>query len=186
MSLVTIAQEDAEGPLAAGLLHSYYEELAARFPAGFDLEGSLEAPVSEFMAPGGVFLVARIDDKPVGCGAVRKLDPTTGEIKRMWVDPAARRLGVGRGLLGALEDAATAFGYASVRLDTSAHLPEALALYRSLGYHEIEAYNDNQHASHWLEKNLAETAATGPEHGDPTRRGPPKCGPGRNASGADS
>ena len=75
-----------------------------------------------------------LDDRPVGCGAVRKLDETTGEIKRMWVDPAARGRGVGRQLLRALEGAAVELGCETVYLDTSAHLVEAIALYRSFGY----------------------------------------------------
>ena len=81
--------------------------------------------------------MARVDDRPVACGAVRKLDETTGEIKRMWVDPAARGLGVGRQLLTALEGAAVELGCEAVYLDTSAHLTEAIALYRSFGYEEI-------------------------------------------------
>ena len=91
----------------------------------------------------------------MGCGAVRRLDPDTAEIKRMWVDPGARGLGVGRSLLAALEAAAGELGCRAVRLDTAAPLIEALALYRAAGYVEIPAYNENPYAAHWLEKRLS-------------------------------
>jgi ribosomal protein S18 acetylase RimI-like enzyme len=72
----------------------------------------------------------------------------------MWVDPAARGSGVGRGLLAALEVAAADLGAATVRLDTAASLTEALNLYRSAGYRDVAAYNDNPYAAHWLERTL--------------------------------
>lgn len=152
---VTITPEAPVSTLATELLRRYYEELARRFPGGFDLERTVAARPEELQAPHGSFLVARVDDRPVGCGAVRKLDETTGEIKRMWVDPAARGQGVGRQLLSALEGAAVELGCETVYLDTSAHLSEAIALYRSFGYEEIPAYNDNEYAALWFEKRLA-------------------------------
>jgi GNAT superfamily N-acetyltransferase len=72
----------------------------------------------------------------------------------MWVDPAARGLGIGRSLLSALEGAAAELGCHTVRLDTAAYLTEALPLYRSAGYSDIPAYNDNPYSAHWLEKRL--------------------------------
>jgi ribosomal protein S18 acetylase RimI-like enzyme len=106
------------------------------------------------LAPHGRFLLARQDARAVGCGGVRRLSHDTAEIKRMWVDPAARGLGVGRSLLAALERGAVELGCRAVRLDTAASLTEALALYRSAGYAEIPSYNDNPYAAHWLEKRV--------------------------------
>jgi ribosomal protein S18 acetylase RimI-like enzyme len=149
--------EPVDSALARGLLDRYYSELAARFPGGagaFEL-ANIAAPTTEFAPPQGVFLIARLDGRAVGCGAVRTLGAGHAEIKRMWVDPAARGLGVGRGLLGALEGAAVERGFRSVRLDTAAYLVEALALYLSAGYREVPAYNDNPYAAHWLEKRLS-------------------------------
>jgi GNAT superfamily N-acetyltransferase len=151
-----ITQEPPDSTLAQGLLGRYYGELATRFPGGpggFDL-GLITVPTTEFTPPRGVFLLARLDGHAVGCGAVRSLDADHAEIKRMWVDPSARGLGIGRSLLAALESAAAELGCHAVRLDTAAYLTEALPLYQSAGYAEIPAYNDNPYSAHWLEKHL--------------------------------
>jgi GNAT superfamily N-acetyltransferase len=156
MTDLHITPEPPDSPLADALLDRYFEELAARFPGGpgqFDPH-RIAAPVAEWTPPHGRFMVARRDAQAVGCGAVRTLDADHAEIKRMWVDPATRGLGIGRALLGALETAAAELGCHAVRLDTAAYLTEALPLYKSAGYVEIPAYNDNPYAAHWLEKHL--------------------------------
>jgi GNAT superfamily N-acetyltransferase len=147
-----ITAEPPESSVAVALLDLYYAELEARFPGGFDLALTTAAPPAELTPPNGLFLVARHGRQAVGCGGVRRLDRASAEIKRMWVDPGARGLGVGRGLLSALERGAVELGCQAVRLDTAASLTEALALYRSAGYAEIPAYNENPYAAHWLEK----------------------------------
>jgi GNAT superfamily N-acetyltransferase len=76
------------------------------------------------------------------------------EIKRMYVVPAARRQGLGRRLLEALEDRARELGYARIRLDTGARQPHAQAMYERAGYHPIDNYNGNSMASFWGEKIL--------------------------------
>ncbi len=149
-----LVESHPDGEVAGQLLARYYDELAGRFPGGFDVDRTVAAPGAELVPPSGCFLIARLAGRPVGCGAVRKLDEATAEIKRMWIDPAVRGRGVGRGLLGGLESAAERLGCRLVRLDTSSHLPEALNLYRSSGYEEIAPYNDNFYAHHWFEKVL--------------------------------
>jgi ribosomal protein S18 acetylase RimI-like enzyme len=151
---VRVTPEPPDSPLARELLERYYAELAARFRGGFDLARTVAAPPAELTPPNGRFLLARIDTQVLGCGAVRVLDADSAEIKRMWVAPTARGLGVGRTVLAALESAAAELGARTVRLDTAAELTEALALYRSSGYREIAPYNDNPYAAHWLEKRL--------------------------------
>jgi DNA-binding MarR family transcriptional regulator/GNAT superfamily N-acetyltransferase len=152
-ALVTI---DAVDPASAGaqrcVLH-YYAELDDRFAAGFDPAVARAVDLDEVRPPAGVFLVASLRGDPVGCGAV-KLHGDWAEIKRMWVDSSARGLGVGKRLLGALEERAAAGGARSVRLDTNGSLIEAIALYRSSGYAEIAAFNDEPYADHWFEKPL--------------------------------
>jgi GNAT superfamily N-acetyltransferase len=154
VTTLTFAPEPPDGDLAADLLGRYFRELDSRFPDGFDAARTVAAPSAELVPPYGTFLVARLDGRAVGCGAVRLLDDVTAEIKRMWIDPDARGHGVGRGTLAALEDAARTLGAKVARLDTSAHLAEAIGLYRSAGYVEIPAYNDNEYAAHWMEKPL--------------------------------
>jgi ribosomal protein S18 acetylase RimI-like enzyme len=155
VSELRITPEPADGAPAVALLERYYAELDVRFPGGFSLEQTVAAPADELTPPRGLFLVARLRGVAVGCGGVRALEADVAEIKRMWVDPAARGAGVGRGLLTGLEAAAAAdLGARTVRLDTAASLTEALGLYRSAGYREIAAYNDNPYAAHWLERTL--------------------------------
>jgi GNAT superfamily N-acetyltransferase len=151
---VEIAAEPPDSEAASELLERYYAELDARFPGGFDPDRAVAVAPAELFAPRGAFLVARIDGHPLGCGSVRKLDGATSEIKRMWIDPVARGRGLGRSLLAALEAKAIEFGCRSIRLDTNAHLTEAVGLYRSSGYLEVRAYNDNPYAAHWFEKSL--------------------------------
>src|SRR4051812_12505672 len=151
-----IRSEPADSPAAAAMLTAYYAELARRFPGGFDPGQYLAADVADVTPPAGDLLViAAPDGVLVGCGAVRRLDDGIAEIKRMWVADSARGHGLGRRLLLALEERAAALGCSEVRLDTSAHLPEAMALYRSAGYAEIAAYNDNRYAAHWFAKRLS-------------------------------
>ena len=115
MSELRIAAELPDGASARALMHRYFDELADRFPGGpGEFDGArIAAPASEFGPPDGVFLVARLDGRDVGCGAVRRLDDRTAEIKRMWVDPTARGAGIGRRVLAALEEAAAGLGPAS-------------------------------------------------------------------------
>ena len=152
--VVVIRVERPDGAVARALLARYYAELAERFPDGFDVEQTVAAPAVELVAPHGAFLVVRIDGSPGGCGAVRRLDENVAEIKRMWVDPGYRGRGIARRLLMELEASARELGCDVVRLDTSAHLTEALALYRRSGYADIPPYNANPYAAYWLEKQL--------------------------------
>jgi GNAT superfamily N-acetyltransferase len=93
-----------------------------------------------YAAPDGTVLLARIDGSPAGCGALRRLDESTGELKRMFVPEIYRGRGVGLALGQALLAAARAAGYRRLRLDTSVRQREALGLYRRLGFRPIEPY----------------------------------------------
>jgi DNA-binding MarR family transcriptional regulator/GNAT superfamily N-acetyltransferase len=135
-------------------LQKYYAELAARFPDGFALHADDAPAADEIAPPGGRMLLARLFGEPVGCGAIRTLEPGVGEIKRMWISPEVRGLGVGRRLLAELERVASELELRKVRLDTNGSLAEAIHLYRTCGYREIPAYNHNPYAQHWFEKVL--------------------------------
>ncbi|HHZ07698.1 MAG TPA: GNAT family N-acetyltransferase, partial [Rhizobiales bacterium] len=104
--------------------------------------------------PAGWFLVARVGEEPVGCGALKRLDDATGEIKRVWTAGTERGLGVASRIMDRVEALARDAGFKRVRLDTNRTLVEAQAMYRSRGYREIGRYNDNPYAHHWFEKAL--------------------------------
>ena len=95
--------------------------------------------------PRGLFVVARLGGDAVGCGAVRRLpggEPTIGELKRIHVEPAARRRGVARAVLAALVGAAPGFGFERLVLETGEQQPEALALYEREGWYPVEPYGE--------------------------------------------
>ncbi|MGW6790197.1 GNAT family N-acetyltransferase [Streptomyces chartreusis] len=153
LASITIALVDGAAPDARACLDGYAADIDKRFPEGFDKD-DLVAP-REVSGDAGAFFVAYEEDRPVGCGALRRLEPGVGEIRHVWVHPAARRLGLARRLLDALEQEAVARHLSVVRLDTHAALTEARAMYRACGYTAIPAYDDNVYASHWFEKRLA-------------------------------
>jgi GNAT superfamily N-acetyltransferase len=93
--------------------------------------------------PQGVFVLAVLDGRPAGSGALRPLiggPPGVAEVKRMYTAPHARRRGVSRVVLARLEAEAVALGYRRVQLETGARQPEAIALYERAGYHRITPY----------------------------------------------
>jgi GNAT superfamily N-acetyltransferase len=135
-------------------LNAYFQELATRFEMGFDPEQSISAREEELTPPSGYFVVARLGGRAVGCGALKVKDERIGEIKRMWTEEAARRLGIARRILEMLEAKARELGIATLRLETNRALHEAHVLYRKSGYHEIERFNDEPYAHHWFEKRL--------------------------------
>ncbi len=155
ISSLNLGPADPDGPEAQQCLEQYFAELARRFPGGYDRKADGAASVRDFVAPKGSFLIVRLYDEPLGCAALRTFAPGIGEIKRMWVSPKIRGLGVARRLLAELERIARKRRMRCVRLDTHGSLTEAVALYHSAGYHEIEPFNDNPYAHHWFEKSLS-------------------------------
>jgi GNAT superfamily N-acetyltransferase len=143
------------------MLRAYMTEMVDRYygrpmPAERVDEAMAEDPSDDCT----VFLVAYRDavpgrDEAVGCAALRVLTAQIGEVKRMYVHPAARRGGVGGALLDALAHRARERGLRALRLDTRSDLVEARALYARHGFVEIPAYNDGPYAEHWYEKSLA-------------------------------
>jgi GNAT superfamily N-acetyltransferase len=134
---------------ATDLLDALHHEYDAA--AGRNLRGGPSAEPSDFTPPGGTFLLAYEHDQAVACGGLKTIGRGIAEVKRMYVVPQARRRGVGRALLTALEDQARSMGFATVRLDCERH---NWPLYRAAGYVAIEDYNDNTFADHWAEKHL--------------------------------
>jgi ribosomal protein S18 acetylase RimI-like enzyme len=104
-----------------------------------------------------VLVIARLRERPVGCGALKFHPGSPAELKRMWVAETDRGIGVGRRLLAELEGLAAEHGAEAVRLETNGTLIEAIGLYRSSGYVEVPAFNDEPYAHHWFQKELGTT-----------------------------
>jgi DNA-binding MarR family transcriptional regulator/GNAT superfamily N-acetyltransferase len=151
-SAVRIEPADPFAAESRACIHAYFSELQERFDQGFDPARTVSADPEELVPPSGWFLLARLDGVAVGCGALKIKDDGVGEIKRMWVAPSARGLGIAQRLLEALEARATDAGVKVLQLDTNGKLVEARALYLRNGYVEIPAYNTNPYADHWFEK----------------------------------
>jgi DNA-binding MarR family transcriptional regulator/GNAT superfamily N-acetyltransferase len=151
---IKVGAEAPDSADARRCLEAYFSELAARFESGFDPAADDSARLEAMAPPSGLFVIARLDGDAIGCGGLKRVSKTIGEIKRVWTASSARGLGVARRMLRALETAARDGGLETLRLDTNRALVEAHALYRSEGYREVARFNDNPHADHWFEKRL--------------------------------
>jgi len=155
-SAVVIEVADPFSKEVQSCIQSYFQELRERFDEGFDPGLSVSANPEELMPPLGWMLLARLDEAPVGCGALKIKDGGYGEIKRMWVSSSARRLGIAQRLLEALEDRAVAAGVRVLQLDTNCNMGEARNLYLRHGYVEVPPYNSNPYAHYWFEKRMGQ------------------------------
>ena len=157
ISLVTPESADLLA-LARGIFREYASSL------GIDLEfqnfgAELASLSSTYAAPGGHLMLAFVDGELAGCGAFRGLAdvdyPNACEMKRLYVRPAFRRLGLGRLMVQALLDEARRAGYSATLLDTLDDMEAARSLYTSLGFEEIPPYYFSPIAgSHYLKAEL--------------------------------
>ena len=153
-SQVSISLADPTSSDVIWCFEQYFAELGERFEDGFDPARSISAHAGELMPPNGLVLVAYLRERPVGCGALKIRENSTGEIKRMWVAPRTRGLGLGQRLLEALEFHAREARVVILHLETNRSLIEAIQMYRDCGYQEVDAFNDEPYAHHWFEKRL--------------------------------
>src|SRR5919106_6703564 len=153
-TLVAISLEHAHHPDVVACFARYAEELDTRFAGGFDPAISISANPDELTPPAGYCVVARLRGVAVGCGALKVHGTAPAELKRMWVDPASRGLGVGRRMLERLEALARDNDVTVLHLETNRALTEAIALYHSAGFVEVAAFNTEPYADHWFEKTL--------------------------------
>ncbi len=151
---IEIRTADPAADPAAGLLSAMVAEIEVMYGAGNVEQPGFAVATDDLLPPSGAFRILWEDGVAIGCGGVKRLDPSTGEIKRMYVVPEVRSRGYARRLLDGLEEAARSLGYARVRLDTGARQPHAIALYRGSGYYEVADFNGNPYAAHWFEKAL--------------------------------
>lgn len=131
---------------ALSVYHASIDELNRRYGGS---EEDLHLHVEELMAPRGVFLVARRDGHPIGGVGLRPIsnpEHNVGEIKRLWVRPDQRRLGVGLQLMDRAEERAREIGYRQIYLESGYAQPEALELYRTNGWIPVEEYPPGVHS----------------------------------------
>ena len=151
---VRIVAVDPGHPHALTSLCAYFSELSERFEEGFDPRESAAPTLDDFTPPDGLFLVAYVDGTARGCGGFKRLDRETAYLKRMWVDPESRGVGLGKRLLESLEQRAKEAGYNEICLDTHRSLTEARTLYERNGYQPCVPLADETYADHWFLKSL--------------------------------
>lgn len=149
--MLTVRRDDDLGPDALSLIAASEAELAALYPP----EVRYAFSPDELRDAGVRFVVGHVDDEPVACGGVALLDGY-GELKRIFVDSSHRGAGHARAIVAALEDVAREAGYDLMRLETGKASPEAIALYRRLGYEETAPFGNyvDNGSSVYMEKPL--------------------------------
>lgn len=151
---ISFEEVDPRSEAARFCLQQYYKELARRFEEGFDVKRSADPDAIDMIRPRGAFILAVSDGLPIGCVGLKGTKKGYAEIKRLWVAPSARGLGLAHRLMAATEGAARDLGIALLRLDTNRALPEAIAMYRKTGWTEIDRFNDDPYPDFFFEKRL--------------------------------
>jgi len=151
---IILEEQDPRHEDARYCLSEYYGELARRFEKGFDVSLSRDPDAKDMIRPHGAFLVAISDGLPIGCVGLKGSGGEVAEIKRLWVAPSARGLGLAKHLMTAAETIARELSVKILRLDTNSALPEATQLYRGTGWNEIDRFNDDPYPDTFFEKRL--------------------------------
>ena len=155
--MIELSEERYDSPEATELVRELHADINERYAAEIaamsadevaedDAAYLAEVTPDAVAPPLGTFVVARLDGRAMGCGALKPMDghPGVAEIKRMYTRPEARRRGVSRRILDRLEQAAAELGYRSIRLETGSEQPEAVALYEAHGWYRITPYGRYQ------------------------------------------
>ena len=135
-------------------LRAYHADLARVIQGMPDRDSFVASGAEQLRPPHGTFLVAYDGTTPSGCVGLRRDGPGMAEVKRLWVAGHKRGAHLGQTLMAAVEAAASAMDTPHLRLDTSSHLPGAVAFYHRLGWTPIARYNTNPFAHHFFEKHL--------------------------------
>lgn len=146
MPTETFTLRPAESAADLDAVRALFKEYAASldFELCFqDFQDELDALPGPYAPPGGAILLAEVDEQVAGCVAVKPLEDSVCEMKRLYVRPEYRNQGLGRTLAQAIVERARELGYDRMRLDTVESMHAARAVYRSLGFEERDAYYDN-------------------------------------------
>jgi ribosomal protein S18 acetylase RimI-like enzyme len=144
----------AEVPVMRELFSEYGRSLGIDLSFQ-DFDQELATLPGKYAPPDGAVIIARLGAAACGCVALRRIDQATCEMKRLYVRPDARGLGVGAELVRLIVDRAKSRGYRAMRLDTLPSMKSAIALYASFGFREIPAYTFNPiHGAVYMEKLL--------------------------------
>jgi ribosomal protein S18 acetylase RimI-like enzyme len=162
--MVTWRESETTDAAAHALLAEYFTSRELTFSPEQGAYTTTFPDPAQFVPPRGVFLVAEGEDlagepADVGCGGIRRIDDGPDgevryEVKHLWLQPHTRRLGYGRAMLEELERRSRGFGAQQLVLDTNSSLAAAGGLYRSMGFANVEPYNDNPNATDWFGKRL--------------------------------
>jgi putative acetyltransferase len=136
-----VMQEDPHSPVSAMLIR----ELSAELGAIYGDDGSGAFKPDDVTGARAAFVVAYVDDTPVGCGALRPIDDATGEVKRMYVRREMRGQGISRAILSKIENLAREFGYQKLQLETGNLQTEAIRLYHTSGFTQCACYGRYEH-----------------------------------------
>jgi len=133
------------------------KKLNQEFDINFDIASAIDADMQDldkFMPPNGCLLLCYVEGFPAGIACLKYLSPGIGEVKRMYIRPSYRRMGLGRALLDQLLKVAIQYGYERIRLDSVRFMKQAHHLYRTVGFSEIEAYEGSEvpkeFQKHWI------------------------------------
>ncbi|WP_196259586.1 bifunctional helix-turn-helix transcriptional regulator/GNAT family N-acetyltransferase [Pelagibacterium limicola] len=151
---IAFEQVDPREERARYCLGEYYAELARRFENGFEVSLSADPQADDMIRPRGAFILAMSDGLPIGCVGLKGTDKGYAEVKRLWVAPSARGLGLAKRLMDVTERTARELGIRTLRLDTNRALPEAIRMYRNSGWTEIDRFNDDPYPDFFFEKHL--------------------------------
>lgn len=133
----------ADLPEDLPVVRELFEEYGRTLGIDLSFQGFEEELASlpgKYAPPDGTMILARLDGKPCGCVALRRINHRTCEMKRLYVRPESRGLRVGGELVRRIIEAAEGRGYETMRLDTLPSMKSAVSLYRSFGFLEIEPY----------------------------------------------
>lgn len=159
VEVIAVQPGSAEG---RAVLTAYFADIVGRYHRRQATQAEVaramrDEPSDDLSPPRGLLLVARQGSIVIGCAGLRLLPGGSGigEVTRLYVAPAARRRGVGRRLLAAIEDAARGHGLHLLRLDTRRDLNEARQLYATSGYREVDPFTEGRYVDHCFQKALA-------------------------------